>query len=295
MGHAQLPQERGPYFPALLGEAGVRTASFAAFDHLAGARCVVRGFAEETRVGGEAWADAEQLGEALLARLVETPPSQRVLAFAHFMDAHHPYDGEGAGERERWLDELARVDAQIDRLLAGIAAAGLRDRTFVVLTADHGEAFGEHGTHMHGSTLYEEVVRVPLVVAGPGHAPRRVHAPVSLLDVAPTLLDLFGVATPGTFMGESLVPYLRGQDPTLTRPIAIEARPKQAMIFPGGIKAIRDLDNAVVELYDLRADPRELDNLCDRDVDRLAPHIGRLVAYFDAHEHRAPGYRVPIR
>src|SRR5690606_37613960 len=106
----------------------------------------------------------------------------------------------------------------------------IADRTVMVVFSDHGEAFGEHGLQEHSRSLYEIMVRVPLIIHVPGVAPRAVDASVSLIDLGPTVLDLAGVATPGRMMGESLVPFLRGEAPVLTRPIVLEGRLKRALV-----------------------------------------------------------------
>ena len=86
--------------------------------------------------------------------------------------------------------------------------AGLYDETLVVLTSDHGEAFGEHGYRWHAKTLFEELVRVPLIIRRPGEDQpgRRIAAPVQLVDIAPTLLDAAGLAIPEELEGQVLPP-----------------------------------------------------------------------------------------
>jgi arylsulfatase A-like enzyme len=101
--------------------------------------------------------------------------------------------------------EIRYVDDELARILGHLTLRGLDKSTLVVVASDHGEEFLDHGSWEHQKTLYEEVVRVPLVVAGPGVAPRREGAQVSLLDVAPTVLDWAGLTQPATFTGRSLL------------------------------------------------------------------------------------------
>src|SRR4030095_4640640 len=89
-----------------------------------------------------------------------------------------------------YREDVASTDAAIGHLLDALAARGLAERTAVVLTADHGEEFWDHGGLEHGRTLFEEVLRVPLVVAPPGGAPASVRELSTVLDVAPTLLRI---------------------------------------------------------------------------------------------------------
>jgi arylsulfatase A-like enzyme len=122
-----------------------------------------------------------------------------------------------------------------------------------------------------------------------------VNDDVSLMDVAPTILDLMGVATPGTYMGQSLTPYLRGESPKLERPIAAEARLKQSMILPDGFKVIYDTQTHVVEIYDIAHDPKEEYNLYREGDPVSAQRLGVLTAFFEAQTLRRPGYKVPYR
>jgi choline-sulfatase len=123
------------------------------------------------------------------------------------------------------------------------------------------------------------MIHVPLLIEGPGVVPRRVARPVSLLDLAPTVLSLFGAETPGHFMGQSLVPFMRGEDVQLARPIAADgSRGIRAMLFEERYKAIVDDRRGTEELYDLREDPRERRNLAERPD--AARHFATLRAFF---------------
>jgi arylsulfatase A-like enzyme len=130
----------------------------------------------------------------------------------------------------------------------------------VVLTADHGEEFGEHGRTRHGKTLFEEVIRVPLIVRAPGFAPRRVRGAVPSVDVLPTVLELLAVPAPEGISGSSLVAAMEGA-PLELRPVLTELR---AMAFKdadsyshGRWKVIREGWKKRDHLYDLEADPAE--------------------------------------
>jgi arylsulfatase A-like enzyme len=122
--------------------------------------------------------------------------------------------------------EILWHDSQVGALLDGLRQAGRLDDTLVVLTADHGEAFGEHGLWAHGTGLFEEIVHIPLIVWRSGSAagqPRRVASPVSLQDVAPTLSQLALGKTPASFEGESLLPLLQADAaPDADRTVLIE-------------------------------------------------------------------------
>lgn len=119
-------------------------------------------------------------------------------------------------------EEIASVDAQLGRLRRGFEAHGVLRRGIVVLASDHGEELFDHGGFEHGHTLFEEVVRVPLVFWGAGVEPGREPAPVSLVDVAPTLLDAAGLPLPRGMQGVSLWPNLRHGAPLPTRTLRFE-------------------------------------------------------------------------
>jgi arylsulfatase A-like enzyme len=155
----------------------------------------------------------------------------------------------------------------------------------VIVTADHGEALGEHGHPFHSTDLYDSQIRVPLVITGPGIAQRRVAEAVSLTDIVPTVLDLGGFAAPsdGTVDGRSFADLATGQRPgNLEAGIAFAAMIKDRS-NPGGVTAINkghwklidDTDR--LELYDTAADPGERDNALDRHP-QIAAELQKLLA-----------------
>jgi arylsulfatase A-like enzyme len=164
--------------------------------------------------------------------------------------------------------EIAWVDANIGNILATLRRLGIDDNTIVAITADHGEEFLEHGQAAHYKTLYDEVLRVPLVIRYPGHvlAGRRVQGQVRLMDVAPTLLTLAGLAVAKPHSGT----HARSLACLLTSPGARAApllpafgdlRGEVASVRTGGAKLIRNLRTHREEFYDLAADPGERTNI----------------------------------
>lgn len=288
-------------FPEVLSRAGIATMSVSEMPDVTNDHGVVRGFTEQRNHVKREGVPASTLMSEVLKRLVApggaaTPDP--LFVYAHFLEPHAPYDraGKRGDAFERYLREIGIVDHELGRLRKTLLTSGLAGRVVLIVTADHGEAFGEHGTHHHAVSVYDELLRVPLFIQVPGVSPRQVDRDVTLMDIGPTVLDLMGQPTPGGFLGESLVPYLRGQDPVLARPIVAETgRFQQAMVFPDGFKMIRDRRRGTFELYDLKKDPGELDNLFERaDVDAGA-YLDRLHAFFAAHTLRRPGYRIPYR
>lgn len=282
-------------FPTFLRRAGVRTVNYRSIGWVRNG-VVLGGFAEDVHVpatGKHYYTPSKPLFAKLLPRIEAMGP-EPAFVFSHLSDPHSPYNlgGTKGSPFDRYLAEVAVVDKQLGRLVRLLEKKGLAGRSLLVISADHGEAFGEHDSRTHGTTLYDETLRVPLLFVFPGATPRRVDEPVTLLDVGPTVLDVFGLPTPGYMMGQSLGPFLRGENPVLTRPILAENRLAQAWITRDHKKLIWDTRTDRKELYDLEADPAELHNLAD-DPAALAEPLADLRAFVEAHRLRKDGYRTP--
>jgi arylsulfatase A-like enzyme len=133
------------------------------------------------------------------------------------VDPPHAWSGKDAfspADTQQMIDkydgEVAWHDAHIGRLLDGLREAGRLDQAIVAIVADHGEGFGEHGVWGHNAGLFEEVVRIPMIFRGTGVRPGRTRVAASLVDLAPTLAELSGAASPREFDGASLAPWLAG-------------------------------------------------------------------------------------
>lgn len=163
----------------------------------------------------------------------------------------------------RYDGELRYTDDVLGRMLATLARAGALADTLVVVTADHGDEFLEHGGKGHQRTLYEEVLRVPLVLWAPGVVPRgrTVAAPVALEDVAPTILDLVGLDVPASVDGRSLRPLWEGRGDA--RPVVAELYAPRAprlllvAVRHGDRKVVWDTRKRSAVGFDLAADPHE--------------------------------------
>jgi arylsulfatase A-like enzyme len=192
--------------------------------------------------------------------------------FVHYFEPHSTYlrhkppHDFGNGWMDKYDGEIHFVDAWVGKTLEVLDSSPAKDRTIVVLTSDHGEGNGEHGFKWHGQHIYDEVLHVPLLVRGPGIAPRTVDVPVALMDIAPTLVELAGGEPPPEFEGRSLAGALRGE-PLAVSPLRAELVPYpgwqehiQAVVdFP--LKLVRNRTKNTWELFDLSVDPREQSNL----------------------------------
>jgi len=169
------------------------------------------------------------------------------------------YDARIAAMDEMLADFIARLDAV------------LGDEPYLlVLTSDHGEAFFEHGLVVHGRGLYHEVLSVPLVVRFPDARPSRSRAPVSTLDVLPTILDVAGMAVPDHLPGRSLRDVVREVDPRVSQHSdeahAIQLGPDKLIVgrsYPG------QPDDELVQLFDRHADPGEQRDLSEAEPERV--------------------------
>jgi hypothetical protein len=185
---------------------------------------------------------------------------------------HHPYETPERGpfpDREeigRYRNALLYGDASLGALVEGVRARGLADKTVWIILGDHGEAFGQHeGNYGHTFFLYDENIRVPFLIAVPGLKQRRVHKVVSLVDTAPTIVDLMGIAAPDGYRGRSM----------------LDDVPRMALFFTdysmgmlglrdGPWKFIYEVDSGRSRLYDIDKDPGETRDISAGNSDRVA-------------------------
>lgn len=287
-------EDPSPRFVETLAANGVQTALFGGTAFLSGEYGVARGFAEVHVPEGRRHAMAREVIDPLLARLSRVGGAPTFL-YAHIMEPHAPYDRakKSGTDFERYVAEVGLADGHVGRVARALTQR-FPTRGLLIVSADHGEAFGEHGTHQHTKTLYDELLHVPLLIRGAKVRARRIDERVSLVDIGPTLLDVFGLDAQPGLMGQSLVPLLRGSDARLTRPVLAEGRLRRAL-YAGGVKVIEDLRRKVVEAYDLERDPGELMNLFDGEDPRALTALASLRAFFDAHALRRPGYSPPYK
>ncbi|MBL8851002.1 MAG: sulfatase [Planctomycetaceae bacterium] len=206
----------------------------------------------------------------------QSQDERSLLRFWWFLERESLTADEATLARDAYADCVRYLDSEIGRLIDELEARGALDNTLIVVTADHGEHFGEHDLWLHGNSLYEPLVHVPLIVVAPQTAPegRRVTAPVSTADVAATIHQLLGF--PGAdFPGRSLDPTWHGILETprpvyaevLTPPITPPCQ-GASPIFRGSMRSVRLGDLKLIrnedggeELFDLASDPDEAVNL----------------------------------
>ncbi len=266
-----------PTLASRLHEAGVRTAAFhppAVFfvdaEALGPLRASGFGFAERE----EGWASADERARQVEAWLARTPADAPIFVWAHLFEPHEPYEpppafARGDSDRARYDGEVAAADAGVAALVRAFRAQ--RPRGTVIVTADHGEEFGEHGARFHGTSLFDEQARVPLVWSTPGAVRSAViDAPVELVDLAPTLLAAFGVAPEPRMRGDDLGALLRGAAAPAPR-FAFASLGEEWMVTDGRLKALCVEHDDACRLYDLSSDSGELRDVAEARAPELAP------------------------
>jgi len=198
----------------------------------------------------------------------------------HYSRPHEPYDPQPEfpfGDRpvDRYDGEIAKDDQEIGQLLRTLRQLKLEENTIVVLTADHGEEFGDHGGQYHTYNLYRELLHVPLLLKYPGVRPRVVTTPVELVDLVPTFCELLELSKScSRYDGQSLIAAIEGKrDPS--RGAYAEAykgagKLQRRALFDGRFRLIEDFRNDRLELYDHESDPNE-----QRDISNEHPDIVR--------------------
>ncbi|MEN8181855.1 MAG: sulfatase, partial [Myxococcota bacterium] len=280
----------------LLSEAGYATGAVVAGPWLMRVMGLDAGFAFYSDAGIESVNGrlAADVTDTALAWLSE--PREPFFLFLNYFDAHAPFSppagflrkdapappGLSAKEARRlarYEGEIRYMDHHLGRLLAGLRELGLYDSTWILVTADHGEALGEHGTRGHGSTLYQEVLHVPLIMRYPHGAegPARRSDLVQLVDLLPTILHRLALPTPPGIQGSPI--------DGLSHPVVAEVYP----LMDGGRGALRAQltdgykflwrSDGRHQLFDVEADPGELEDLLRREPRRAARMARTLSSY----------------
>lgn len=283
----ELGTDKYPRIPEILRPLGVKSATAVAFPRMLAPEVrVIGGFDEHVIVDKSTKLQGTPpIMKHALKRLREQGPDP-LFYYTHLLDPHLPYFKHGSrakGPREAYQAEVKYVDGYIGNLRKAIRDYGLADRTMLIVSSDHGEAFGEHGLRGHNKPLYDVMVHVPLIIEYPGVKPRVIDTPVSLMDIGPTIFDVFGAPTPGYWMAESLVPLLLGEAPKPNRVIYMERRASRGLVFPDKLKVTLNDSPLNEEIYDLAKDPEESNDLRDKLGDEGDRRAALVRAYLKAH------------
>lgn len=294
-----------------LAKAGFRTFGAASHWYFLAWSGITQGFAEfdlsakpSTGQGDtDTSITSKELTDAALRQLSrEGNTGKRFFMWVHYFDPHAQYmEHPGAPSftrgktgfmettRAAYDAEIWFTDKHLGRLLDRIAASPFADRTAIVVTSDHGEAFAEHNMSWHGVEIWEPVVRVPLLVYVPGAKPHRVSGRRSLIDLVPTVLDVLGqpAPPPGELSGESFAGDLfgsdedgrRSRDVYIDMPVGPYNGVRRALVTGDGAgMKIVHFGGTQYSVYDLAKDPAEAEDLAG-DPTVLDPLVQKLQAF----------------
>ena len=224
---------------------------------------------------------------------------ERFFAWVHFYDPHEPYappkeyrtGPEEKDPKRLYLGEVEFMDHHVGKILDDLKALGLLANTLLVVVGDHGEAFAEHGEKGHAIFCYEENLKVPLILFHETLLPKNVvvEERVSLIDILPTLLELYDLERGEDLQGRSLVPYFRpGAKTPPPRPLYMESLYGFEELGWAPLTGIVERDMKFIslprpELYDLRRDPRESENLHETRPDLARGLKERLASFISSH------------
>jgi choline-sulfatase len=309
-----------PFLPEVLHHHGYQTAAFvgsSVLDPQAGsARGFDRGFDtydanfHQRKPGEDRYQSVERRAGAVVDRALawlNTHPRRPTFLWVHLYDPHDPYDPPEPYKSQYasnpYAGEIAYADAAVGKLLAALRRHGLYENAIIAAMADHGEAFGEHGERTHGVFLYDETIHVPLLLKLPQErfAGVRVESRTGLVDVAPTILQVLGIAVPAEMQGVSLLRMMDGEiSPRQSagksivaadRPIYAESEYTHIAFGWSVLRAWRAGKYLYVqaprrELYDEAVDPQAVHNLA-ADESAVADTIASQLEEF--HQKTSSG------
>lgn len=270
------------FFPELLQKAGVFTQAAQAHGYFKRAG-FEQGFDKWEIVPGLVWnAQTDEnvtgpkhveIANRMLSDAEILEKKRKFFAWFHLMDPHdlyqtHEKDGIeplGKKPRDRYDNEVQFTDVQIGKILDHVKKQPYADKIAIIVSSDHGEAFGEHGRTRHAFELWQSLVRVPLMLCLPGAAPKHIDVARSGLDIGPTVLELLGVPQNEALHGKSLVAEAYGTQKPEERDIVLDlARTstngqRRALIH--GKHKIIQFDGSVTKTFDVDEDPDEAKEL----------------------------------
>ena len=211
---------------------------------------------------------------------VSLPNGKRFFAYFHFLDPHYTYlkhsdhPDWGNTRRDLYDNEVHYTDHWVGDLVDWALARPWGKDTAIVISADHGEGFGERGHFRHAYEVWESLVRVPLFLLVPGAKPRRIEEPRGQIDLAPTIAELLQLRPDPALPGKSLVPEVFGA-PAESRPVVVDLprcdlMDRRRAVIDGKWKLVALGDEASWLLFDVVADPKEERDLSAEKPDELA-------------------------
>jgi glucan phosphoethanolaminetransferase (alkaline phosphatase superfamily) len=243
-------------------------------------------------------ATADEVFESARNAIRALPASERFLCFLHLMDVHNDlWKKEGGIDfgdtpRDLYDNNLSYIDRAFSRFITWLKEEGMYDRTVILFTSDHGEQFWEHGASLHGHTVYEEEIRIPLILSAHGIQKRVEAVPVIAADMAPTIADLAGYSINPPYddphMGISLLPLILGKERQryLERDVVGRASFKRRYFlyrnWEWKLVYFAELD--LLQLFNVVKDPLEKQNLLAEEPELAAELERELLKYLKTVE-----------
>jgi choline-sulfatase len=277
------------FFPEVLQSDGIKSLGWFSHLYFGRGKGIERGFAVWELVPGitfdpqtDNYVTSDKMYE-LGVKILGNPENTKgqFFAWAHFGDPHDQYIKHkespdfGNKNRDRYDSEVWYVDYHIGKLIDWSKTQPWWAHTIVIISADHGEVFGEHGQYRHAFELWEPLVHVPLIVMGPGVVPKRIDALRSLIDLPPTILEFLGKKPLPQFAGQSLVAELQGHEvPQPRAHIELELtedsnNPERRAIIAGDYKLlVRGYDESF-SLFNIATDSAEEHNLAQAEPEKF--------------------------
>jgi choline-sulfatase len=271
-----------------LASHGIATTAVVADHDLEGTETIAKTFARLSAPERGRWPAQAATERAL--RVIDETGTRRHYLWLHFYDAHAPYPEVAAppvptpngldASFARYATGVAAVDAGFGQLVQGLSQRGRLERAVIIVTGDHGEAFGEHRMLFHAASAYQPLVHVPGLLLAPGLVPRQVRHLVAHADLFPTILGAFALATADDeSLGRSWLRLRSAPEAPLHRFVVIRSAQATSggdvmspllAIVDGRYKLIKTIEDGLTELFDVVADPGELVDLWP-----VHPEIGR--------------------
>ena len=243
-------------------------------------------------------ATADEVFDSARKAMSNLSKGERFLCFLQLMDVHNDLwkkaDGIDLGDNPRDLydNNLSYIDKAFNRFVSWLKQEDIYDNTVILFTSDHGEQFWEHGASLHGHTLYEEEIRIPLILLAHGIRGRFENVPVIAADMAPTIVDLAGYSVDPPYgdshMGISLVPLIldNKKERYLKRDVVGRASFKRRYFFYRNWewKLVYFAELDLLQLFNVIQDPLEKNNLLQEETDLAADLEKELVDYLEKVE-----------
>ncbi|MDA2933429.1 sulfatase-like hydrolase/transferase [Acidobacteria bacterium AH-259-D05] len=239
----------------------------------------------------------ERTGDQTIDRVLEwlqKRPDGPFFLWVHLFDPHSDYDPpepfRSRFQSRPYDGEIAFADSQIGRLLRYLREVGLYEDLVIALTSDHGESLGQHGESEHGFFIYDATIRIPLIIKLPGReSPLGLKQPVSLIDVAPTLLQISGIQPTDEMQGQGLYALIsKGSQPFNEGVYSETLYPFRSFGWHD-LKAYRTgrykyIEAPKPEFYDLEKDPGETENLFEKQPSLAVSHRAQLLALYEKYQ-----------